>query len=80
MSAIEVYFDKVLDILSEKPKARIPISELNQLVITHKIKKKGPQPIVDQHGNIFDAKEASEIEIRCVEDIIKFMKTLHSVR
>ena len=75
-----MYFDKVLDVLSEKPKARIPIPELNKLVITHKIKKKGIQPIVDQQGNIFDAKEATEMEIRCVEDIIKFMKTLHSIR
>lgn len=80
MSAVEVYFDKVLDILSEKSKARIPIPEVNELVITHKIKKKGPQPIVDQHGNVFDAKEATEIEIKNVEDIVKLMKTLHSFR
>jgi hypothetical protein len=75
-----MYFDQLFDTMDPENKKRIPIAEYNTLKITHKIKKIGIQPIEDTEGNLYDAKEAAEMEITCIDDIIKFMKILHASR
>jgi hypothetical protein len=71
VSAVEIYFDEVLDIFNDLK--RLPVAGVNEMVIRNKIKQVGPRLIEDTNGIIFGAKEVTETEISKFEDIVKFM-------